>query len=363
MCGSECSSAGADTRTRLGVDLVPFLHEPGDVPAEFLGGRALGGGSNDDPVTFGPDPVEHAAQALALAVVETLRDARGVRLRHEHDEAARERDLLGETGALHADRVLGDLADDRLAGPQQVLDPGRARVALDPLVAVRLHVAPVQDGVLRRADVDERRLHPRQHVLHPAAVDVAVDLGGIVEDAGDVVLDERAALQDGDLGDVRRDVDAHQVAPDRPALALPAAATAGAGAARLADFVRLPRRPIFGRRRRSCGAGRLPAAGAGRSVRRSRAAGIGDGLGPRLRGGAGPPAAPATSPTATARLRGALRDHPVRGGGDDPHGRGGAGVTNLRFGRRLRPAGYRREHLAPHRTPRNRRGSATLRRR
>ena len=148
--------------------------------------------------------------------------------------------LLGETRALHADRVLRDLADDRLAGPQQVLDPGRAWVALDPFVTVGLDVAPVQDGVLRRADVDERGLHPRQDVLHPAAVDVAVDLVGVVEGPGDVVLDERAALEHGDLGGVLGDVHAHEVAPDRAALAFPAPTPARRRTARLSGVVRLP---------------------------------------------------------------------------------------------------------------------------
>ena len=48
--------------------------------------------------------------------------------------------------------------------------------SLDVLRVV-LHVAAVEHRVLRRGDVDEGRLHARQHVLHPADVDVAVDLG------------------------------------------------------------------------------------------------------------------------------------------------------------------------------------------
>ena len=56
---------------------------------------------------------------------------------------------------------------------------------------------------------------PGQHVLHPAEVDVAVDLGDVVGRAGHVVLDEVAALEHGDLGGLRVDVDAHEVAPDR----------------------------------------------------------------------------------------------------------------------------------------------------
>ena len=87
---------------------------------------------------------------------------------------------------------------------------------------VVVDVAPVEHGVLGRADVDERRLHARQDVLDLAQVDVAVDLAGVVGRAGHVVLDERPALEDRDLGGLGPDVDRHQVAADGPALALPA---------------------------------------------------------------------------------------------------------------------------------------------
>ena len=45
------------------------------------------------------------------------------------------------------------------------------------VLRVVLHVAAVEHRVLRRGDVDEGRFHARQHVLHAADVDVAVDLG------------------------------------------------------------------------------------------------------------------------------------------------------------------------------------------
>src|SRR5690606_36758126 len=46
-------------------------------------------------------------------------------------------------------------------------------------------------------DVDERSLHRRQHVLHPAEVDVAHD--GALPGRGDEVLDEHTVLQHTDL--------------------------------------------------------------------------------------------------------------------------------------------------------------------
>ena len=98
----------------------------------------------------------------------------------------------------------------------------RASGAPSTVLAVVLDVAPVQHGVLGRADVDERGLHAGQHVLDPGRVDVAVDLADVVLRPGHVVLDERPAFEHGDLRGLGPHVDEHEVAPDRPALALAA---------------------------------------------------------------------------------------------------------------------------------------------
>jgi hypothetical protein len=59
---------------------------------------------------------------------------------------------------LGTDRVLRDLADDGLAGLQDLLDAGGT--ALLDVLGVELQVPAVEHGVLRRPDVDEGRLHP-----------------------------------------------------------------------------------------------------------------------------------------------------------------------------------------------------------
>ena len=107
-------------------------------------------------------------------------------------------------------------------GLEDLLDPGLALAALLDVLGVVLDVAAVEHRVLGGADVDERRLHARQHVLDLAQVDVAVDLGDVVGRAGHVVLDEVAALEHGDLGGLGPHADRHEVAADRPALALAA---------------------------------------------------------------------------------------------------------------------------------------------
>ena len=79
-------------------------------------------------------------------------------------------------------------------GGQRLLDaPG---LAAEP-GGVPVDLARVEHGVAAPADVDERRLHRRQHVLHPAEVDVADQRAAVA--AGDEVLDEDVVLQHADL--------------------------------------------------------------------------------------------------------------------------------------------------------------------
>ena len=121
---------------------------------------------------------------------------------HEHHESTRERDLLGQSGALVGDRVLGHLAHDELLGLEHVLDARRGTFGLD-VVRVVLDVALVQHRVLGGADVDERRFHAGQHVLDPTHIDVPVDLEDVVGRSGHVVLDQRSTFEDRDVRGVR----------------------------------------------------------------------------------------------------------------------------------------------------------------
>ncbi len=41
-----------------GLDLLPLMLEPGHVPLDLLGADPFGGGTHDDPVPLGPDPIE-----------------------------------------------------------------------------------------------------------------------------------------------------------------------------------------------------------------------------------------------------------------------------------------------------------------
>ena len=82
----------------------------------------------------------------------------------------------------------------------------RAGAALEA-GGVPVDLARVQHGVAALADVDERRLHAGQHVLHPAEVDVArVRRGARL---GHVVLDQDVVLEHRDLGAVAALADHH----------------------------------------------------------------------------------------------------------------------------------------------------------
>ena len=116
-------------------------------------------------------------------------------VRDVDDEAAGQRDLGRQAGALRLHRVLDRLDEDRLAALDQVLDlPGAAaalELGADDLV-------DVEEAVLLESDLDERGLHPRQDVVDGAEVDVAGDravLGPLEVDLGDdVVLEHGDAL-------------------------------------------------------------------------------------------------------------------------------------------------------------------------
>ena len=78
-------------------------------------------------------------------------------------------DLRGEPGALAADGILDDLHQQRLPWVQELLDGG----GLVPIHPALPQVRHMQEGRAFQPDVDEGRLHARQHAIDDAGVDVA----------------------------------------------------------------------------------------------------------------------------------------------------------------------------------------------
>src|SRR4029450_3656469 len=104
--------------------------------------------------------------------------------------------------ALRLHRVLDGLHHERLAALDQILDLPCTLAALE-LRADDL--VDVQESVLLEADLDERGLHAREHVVHDAEGDVPGD--GAALRALEVGLGEAVALEDRDalFADVDRD--------------------------------------------------------------------------------------------------------------------------------------------------------------
>jgi len=181
-------------RLRLRLDRLPEPLQEDEVALDVLLGRALGRGADDDAALLHLELAEDLLQPRALLVVEAARDAEPLALRDEDDEAAGQRDLRRQTGALRLHRVLHRLDEDRLALVDQVLD-------LAALAALQLgadDLVDVEEAVFLEADLDECGLHSRENVVDRAEIDVPGDRAAVRPlevDLGDLaVLKHRDAL-------------------------------------------------------------------------------------------------------------------------------------------------------------------------
>ena len=91
-------------------------------------------------------------------------------MRQKHQHPSGNADLCGQPGALAADGVLDHLHQQRLPRIEQFFDGAGGAPFLDPALP---QVGHVQEGRTFQSDVDERRLHARQHPVDDAGVDVA----------------------------------------------------------------------------------------------------------------------------------------------------------------------------------------------
>ena len=216
----------------VGLELLarhPFAHRAHDEAADLW---MLGADEG------GLQLFEGRAQAVALAFVgDAAADADVLVRRHVDEVPTGHRDVAGDARPLGADRVLRDLHQHLLALFEHVFDAAIAATALlfsgrgwrgdrrrqgvALLVDLGLglvlmlvvvvgfvgghDIADVEKGGLVETDLDKGRLHPRQHALHAAKVDVADDAAVAValdEDFGD-----RALLHESDTCFKRGDVD------------------------------------------------------------------------------------------------------------------------------------------------------------
>ncbi len=147
------------------------------------------------PASGRDDLAQDLLEPLAFGVGKFAADSGRRGARHVDQVATGQRHLRGQSSALVTDGILADLHHDVVAGLERLLD-----LAVGPAESggLPVHLAGVEHAVAAAADVDERRLHRRQHVLHDAQVDVADQ--GRRSRAGDEVFDDDAVLEHGDLG-------------------------------------------------------------------------------------------------------------------------------------------------------------------
>ena len=140
------------------LNLAPLGDEVLDVAAQALDVAVLGDGPDDYAEAFGPYLLRHGAQPRALFVArDALRNARLVPAGNQHHVAPRKRYARRYARALALARVLDDLHEHIHAG---------AHIFAPDVVEVEEAVAPV-------AEVEERRVHTRQHAVDARLVYLA----------------------------------------------------------------------------------------------------------------------------------------------------------------------------------------------
>src|SRR5690606_6949531 len=177
------------------LDLLPGLHETGDIGGDVLSGGVEGGGADDHTESLRLHLLDHLSEADPLLFRKTSTDAVGVGVGNENEIATGKRRGAGETSALGSHRVLHHLDQDLVALLQALLDTGRAVAVLLPVVG---DVGGVEHAVLLGTEVEERRLHPGEDISDLGEVDVADHRSAV--GAGDVVPDENRPLEEDDPG-------------------------------------------------------------------------------------------------------------------------------------------------------------------
>ena len=134
-------------------------------------------------------------------VFDTLRNTDMRFLRQINQQTPGEADLRRQPRTLGTDRILDHLHHDVLTLGQQTLD----RFGFDAFLALPPEIGNVQKRRPRPADINERRLHARQHAHHAPHINVADPAAR--RGALDLHLLHNALLYDSDPRFLRRDVD------------------------------------------------------------------------------------------------------------------------------------------------------------
>ena len=192
--------------------LFPLAFEFAHLLVDFEFGFVQAVGTNDVAHVATLEAADHLLEFAALGrVAFTLGDTNEVGARHAHEETTRKAQVSGQTGTLGADRFLDHLNHDFLAFLQNFVNRDfLGRTALVIVVAifatekfVSVHgVFLMQKACLFKANINERSLECRKHLLDHALVNIAQN--SIRRNAFDDKFNEFAVFHDGDALFVRR---------------------------------------------------------------------------------------------------------------------------------------------------------------
>ena len=179
------SGAEADS-SRLRIR-APELRQKPHVALDVSLVAPLARGPDDEAFILPRQLLDDLLEPLSfLFVLDLAGDGHVARVGHEHQEPAGQGYMGGDAGALHSQRVLGNLDQDLLVRAELLFDPEAALLGSgfeQHLVVIsvdgrrqprgRFDVRGVEEGGFLQSDVHEGRLHPRQHPSDPSLVDVA----------------------------------------------------------------------------------------------------------------------------------------------------------------------------------------------
>ena len=154
-------------------DLVPLDLEVVEVPLEFFDGAADTGRADDGAHAVRDlQRVHHLTHLVAVFALDAAADATGPRVvRHQHEEAACQRDERGQGRALVAAFFLLDLDDDVLTFLQDLAHVHAVALRLAHEVLAR-DFLQWQEAVTLRAVIDEAGFERGLDAGDPALIDV-----------------------------------------------------------------------------------------------------------------------------------------------------------------------------------------------
>ena len=186
------------------LHVLPELVQIGNIRRKIQTVRRLGNGADDVAALMvrrqcGLQP---GAQRLALfCALDALRHANMRFLRQIDQQPPGDADLRGKPRALAADRLLDHLHQQRLPVKKNFFD----RLGGIGVIAVSPDIGNMQECRALQADVNEGRLHPGQHPLDPAKIDIADDAAAAA--ALDIQVLHHAELHHRNPGFLRGDID------------------------------------------------------------------------------------------------------------------------------------------------------------